>query len=326
MPEAISDGSARELRAAWFRFVDTIEGVRPRLHAYCLRLSGSVWEAEDLVQDTLLRGFAAIGRGDLHGRPSRFDSPEAYLCQIATNLWIDRWRRSRLATGEPRETAPVHGGGPAVLTPAAGAALFARTSPQQRAAVVLKDVFDFSIGEIAAILATTPGSVKSALHRGRENLAQAPRPFPPRHTAASADLVDRFIVAFNARNVPAMVELLLEGATWEVLGVGGERGRDTIWLKVEHPPSVSAERRELDGELAVAFTFRAQGQTRLVGLIRIEEEAGRIARLINYGFCPDTIAYVAEQLGLEPRTMGYHQAARTLVNMIESSALPWLAD
>jgi DNA-directed RNA polymerase specialized sigma24 family protein len=62
-----SDEMARQLRAAWFTYVDTIEPVRAALYRYCRRLTRDVWEAEDLLQDTLLRGFGAIGRGDLHG-------------------------------------------------------------------------------------------------------------------------------------------------------------------------------------------------------------------------------------------------------------------
>ena len=64
-----------------------------------------------------------------------------------------------------RETPPI--------TQAAGTALFERTSPQERAAVVLKDAFDFSLEEIAGLLSTSVGAVKSALHRGRDRLADA---------------------------------------------------------------------------------------------------------------------------------------------------------
>ena len=64
----------------------------------------------------------------------------------------------------------------------AGATLLARVSPQERAAILLKDVFDFALDEIAEILATTPGAVKAALHRGREKLAE-PQLARPRRVA-----------------------------------------------------------------------------------------------------------------------------------------------
>ncbi len=323
MTDPVSDETARTLRAAWFQFLDTVADVRPRLHAYCLRLTGTIWDAEDLLQDTLLRSFGAIGRGDLHGTHSRFERPAAYLCQIATNLWIDRCRRNRWkGPAAEREIGKV-GEEPAVVTHAAGKALFERASPQQRAAVVLKDVFDFSLSEIAEILATTPGAVKSALHRGRENLAQTPSPIPPRHAPASQELIDRSIAAFNARDTAAIVDVLIEGAAWEAQGVGGERGRGTIWLKSERPEGIVASRRLIDGVEVVAFTVDTGGRTYLTGLHRIEESEGRIARIVNYHFCPETIAHAAERLGLEASHPPHHQDAETLQRMVASSILPW---
>jgi RNA polymerase sigma-70 factor (ECF subfamily) len=326
MTKPITDESASTLRALWFDLMDEVEPIRPKLHAYCLRLSGSVWEAEDLTQECLLRAFAVMGRGDLHGEHSRFDRADAYLCQIATNLWIDRLRRQRreapaLDTGST-EAASV-AAGPAIVTPAAGRVLFERASPQERAAVVLKDVFDFSVDETADILATTPGAVKSALSRGRGKLAEEQPHLPPRANAASAELVERFIAAFNARDMAAIVALLLEPVTWEVQGVGGERGRDTIWLKVELPAEVAAEPRMIDGELVVAFTAPDGESRRLTGLERLEESQGRIARIVNYAFCPDTLRDVARRLGMTCRPWGYHQDAPTLTNMITDTKRPW---
>ena len=322
MTKPITDESARTLRALWFDFMDEIEPLRPRLHAYCLKLSGSVWEAEDLAQESLLRAFAVMGRGDLHGEHSRFDKPQAYLSQIATNLWIDRLRRQRRDSPEGTEeqtgSAP-----PAVVTRAAGAALFDRASPQERAAVVLKDVFDFSLAETADILATTPGAVKAALSRGRGKLAEERPRLPPRANAASAALVDRFIAAFSARDVAAIVDLLLEPVTWEVQGVGGERGRDTIWLKVEQPSALFAEPHVVDGERVVTFMLRDGERKVLVGVNRLEETDGRISRIVNYGFCPDTLRCVAERLGVDCRPFGYHQAEPTLSNMIADTRRPW---
>lgn len=324
MTSPLTDKSAKALRALWFDFVDAIEPQRKRLHAYCLRLSGSIWEAEDLCQESLLRAFAVMGRGDLHGEHSRFDKPQAYLCQIATNLWIDRLRRQTRDRELQPERGVEAGSSLAQLTPAAGAALFERTSPQERAAVVLKDVFDFSLEEIADILATTSGAVKSALHRGRGKLAGVSlTALPPRAERASRALVDRFIAAFNARDMSAIVALLLEPVTWEVQGVGGERGTDTIWLKVGTASAVVAEALEFDGELVVAFSVPTGAGRQLVGLERLEESGHRIARIVNYAFCPDTLAYVAERLGMRPSSVGYHQAPPTLANMIADTRRPW---
>ena len=328
MTAPMTDETARTMRALWFDYLDAVEAVRPRLHAYCLRLTGTVWDAEDLAQDALLRGFGTIGRCDMSppkeaGTGGRwFDQPQAYLAQIATNLWIDRWRRSR-RDGLPGEADPGSEDAAPVITRSAGAALFERAAPRERAAVVLKDVFDFSLDEIAAMLSTTPGAVKAALHRGRGKLRETAAAAPARTNPASVALIDRFIAAFNARDVTAITALLLESVAYEPQGVGGERGTRGIWLKVPVPAIVSAEQCVVDGENAVAFTFTVKGVKRLGGLERLEEVDGRISRIINYYFCPDTLAHAAAALGMAPWSNGYHQDGETLSRMIANAGLPW---
>src|SRR6187399_1917615 len=77
-----------DLRAAWHRYVDWVAPVRPALHGYCRRLTGNLWDAEDLVQDTLLRVFGQWGVTNPEIR-----EPRPYLLRVATNIWIDRARR-----------------------------------------------------------------------------------------------------------------------------------------------------------------------------------------------------------------------------------------
>ena len=114
-------------------------------------------------------------------------NPRAWLFRVASNLWIDEMRRRReVPAGElarRRAAAPSR----ARRREAAGT-LLVKLSPQERAAVVLKDVFDFSLEEVAEALGTTVGAIKAALHRGRGKLvddARAPRPRPRRRRACS---------------------------------------------------------------------------------------------------------------------------------------------
>ena len=67
--EPASAEMARQLRAAWFQYLDSIEPIRPSLFRYCRRMTRDIWDAEDLLQETLLKGFGAMGRGDLCGGP-----------------------------------------------------------------------------------------------------------------------------------------------------------------------------------------------------------------------------------------------------------------
>ena len=86
----IPDALGPDLRAAWHRYVDALAPLRPALHGYCRRLAGNLWDAEDLVQDTLLRAFGQWGVTT----PIR--NPRAYLLRTATNVWIDTLRRRQL--------------------------------------------------------------------------------------------------------------------------------------------------------------------------------------------------------------------------------------
>jgi RNA polymerase sigma-70 factor (ECF subfamily) len=321
--DTLSDDFARDLRRSWFAYLDVVGPLRPELHRYCLKLTGEVWSAEDLVQDTLLRGYGGMGRGDLHGQDSPVRSAKAYLFRIASNLWIDAARKASREAGVEMEPArPATAADAAVRVGEAGAVLMAVASPQERAAVVLKDAFDFDLAEIAELLSTSIGAVKSALHRGRARLAAHRAGGGP--SGASRALVDRFVAAFNAHDVPAVTALLLETVSIEVQGVGGGRGREGVWVSSTlADPLERAERRDFHGE-AIVLHFKGQGQARrLTSLTRLDEADGGVSRIRDYCYCPDTLAVVAGELGLPVQRPAYHQQPDTLVRMIATTTLPW---
>jgi RNA polymerase sigma-70 factor (ECF subfamily) len=148
---------ASAVRGSWHQFLEAFEGLRPELYRYCRHLTRSPWDAEDLAQDVLARAFVTLGK--LGTAPP---NPRAWLFRVASNAWIDQQRRPR---GVP-ERDPADTVDPRATREAAGT-LIARLAPQERAAVVLKDVFDLPIEDIAQALSTTPNAVKAALHRGR---------------------------------------------------------------------------------------------------------------------------------------------------------------
>ena len=309
LPDALRD----ELRAAWHRYLDQVAPLRPALHAVCRRLTGDVWDAEDLVQDTLLRAFATLG--SIH---HRIENPRAYLLRTATNLWIDAHRRRgsearALAQQDSAAPEPPPGG-----VREAGERLLQRLSPQERAAVVLKDAFELSLEEIADVLRTTVGAVKAALHRGRGRLDEPEGGAASQRPRPSLALVDRFVALYTAADVPGLVALMLDGGSVENVGCGVEFGRENFPSKAgwfhhavfghpEWPPELQYSgsrlaRAELDGEpLILGFTTR-RGREALEQVLRIEEIDGKIARLRGYAFCPETMREVGERLGLRVRT------------------------
>ena len=138
-----------ELRSAWHRYIDLLNPIRPAVFGYCRWLTSDVWDAEDLAQDTLVRAFGALGRVN---DPIR--NPRAYLLRTATNVWIDRLQRRELETAalaqaDPAASSVPHAGGG---VRDAGRVLAERLAPQERAAVILKDVFDLSLEETADVL------------------------------------------------------------------------------------------------------------------------------------------------------------------------------
>jgi RNA polymerase sigma-70 factor (ECF subfamily) len=325
MPEPLTDDFAQALRRSWFAYLDVLEPIRPELFRYCLKLTGNIWRAEDLAQDALLRGFGSVGRGDLHAPGSAMASPKAWLFRVASNLWIDAMRRAAReanAVLEPPGEAPPPD--QAVALAEAAGRLMTLTSPQERAALVLKEAFDFELTEIAEILETTVGAIKAALHRARHRLAAAEENDAPPNV--SRELVDRFVAAFNAHDVPAVTAMLLDTVEIKVHGVGGGRGKGGNWVESTlSDPKERAERRELYGEPIVVHIQGEGAERRLWTVTRLAEDEGAVSEIRDYCFCPDTLTAVAEALGLPHVRGGYHPGAAFVGEMVGSTHLPWRA-
>ncbi|HMH91020.1 MAG TPA: sigma-70 family RNA polymerase sigma factor [Streptosporangiaceae bacterium] len=220
---------------------------RREILAHCYQLLGSVHDAEDLAQETMLRAWRARGQFD-----ERRASLRTWLYRIATNACLTalagRARRP-LPSGlgqpgdDPREPFRPGHGVPwleplpdALLRPAGGddpaAALLARGTlrlalvaamqllpPRQRAVLILRDVLDLPAAEAAAVLDTTTAAVNSALQRARQRLGEAglgedqvSEPADP----AARGVVDRYIAAFEAADVAGLTRLLAADAVLEM--------------------------------------------------------------------------------------------------------------
>src|SRR4051794_39918609 len=89
-PPALDTDQLRQARLARRDFLVAIEEHRPALFGYCRRLTGNVWDAEDLVQETLTKAFARAAESHFG-----IDNPRAWLARIATNTYIDQTRRAQ---------------------------------------------------------------------------------------------------------------------------------------------------------------------------------------------------------------------------------------
>ncbi|MDX6548699.1 MAG: hypothetical protein QOG33_2249, partial [Gaiellales bacterium] len=188
--------------------------LRPELHRYCARLMGSVIDGEDVVQDTLVRAFVALQ--DLEETPPL----RPWLFRIAHNRALDLLRSRAVRLAEPIEAAAevADSGLPdpvemlmrqeAVKT---AVSRFAELPTLQRSVVILKDVLDESLIEIATLLDLTVDAVKGHLARGRARLreinAQA-GPLPDARPASAA--VARYVALFNQRDWDSLRALLAD--------------------------------------------------------------------------------------------------------------------
>lgn len=303
----------RELQDAFARQADAW---RPALWRYCLRLTGSPWDAEDLVQEALTRAFAR-----LTGFWQPLDA-RAYLFRVASNAWIDEQRRGRqpLEELDPETLPHPHPQADTAETWSAMEALVGLLPPRQRVIVLLVDVFDFTAREVAAMIGSTEGAVRAALHRARTVLASMRESGAQARGEPAVDvatglrpptpLVARYLDAFNSRDPDAVAALLSEDVTSVLVGVAEEQGLDVVrrnslsdWAK---DPPMWAEAGRLDGRDVVFVYFgTSEDERALAWIITLETEDGRITRMFNYCFCPDLLAYAAAGLAVPTSLYGY---------------------
>jgi len=308
------------VQASWREFLETYEPLRPDLYRYCRHLTRSSWDAEDLAQDALARAFVTLAQ--MGGSPP---NPRAWLFRVASNLWIDRLRLRRREEPLAADVRDAGEAGDRRSAREAAGTLLGQLSPQERAAVVLKDVFDFTLAEAADALSTTVGAIKAALHRARGKLAAHPPVDEP--SAPAPAILDAFCDAFNAGDIDRLTALLLDTASVEVVGAttqyGQEAARKTVlhgmlfgapriptvldarWVQGALPTAPRVEARLHRGEWVLVHWYAHRDGEAVRAVTRIEADGDCVARLRNYFYTPDLIAEVCDELGLPWRANGY---------------------
>jgi RNA polymerase sigma-70 factor (ECF subfamily) len=222
-----------------------LEGYRAELNAYCYRMLGGAFEAEDAVQETLLRAWRNIER--FEGRASL----RTWLYRIATNVCLDMLqggqRRARpmdlseadsasTPLGDPRpettwiqpipdDRVGAEDGDPAEVAVTresirlALVAALQHLPPKQRAVLILREVLRWKADEVAELLDTSVASVNSALQRARAAIAalkvDTTEPFKPLDEEQQA-LLARYVDAFERYDLDALTSLLSEDAAWSM--------------------------------------------------------------------------------------------------------------
>jgi RNA polymerase sigma-70 factor (TIGR02957 family) len=276
-----------------------LDELRPRAFAVAYRMLGSVGEAEDVVQEALLRLHGAEERGE------QISSPRSWLATVVTRLSIDELRSARarresyvgdwlpepLVTeeDEPAERAEISDS-----LSLAFLVLLESLTPEQRAVFLLHDVFDYSYDEVAEIVEKRPDAVRQIAVRARREIDQRRPRFEASREEREA-LADRFFAAAQEGEVADLEALLADDVVLQ--GDGGGKA-----------PALA---RPLFGANRVART--------LVNWRKAGARIGRIEfRRVNLNGQPGALSYDADGHLINALTVdvadGQIQAVRSVVN------------
>ena len=210
----VAEALAGDERA--FRAV--VSPYRRALEVHCYRMLGSIHDAEDVVQDTLLRAWRSFGR--FEGR----SSVETWLYRIATNACLDELEKRPRRAVEPYPDSRLEDADTSIADPAARYALhegmelafltaIQRLPGRQRAILILRDVLGWSAAETAELLDTTVTAVNSALQRARATIeAEAPAHRVAPGRGFQRELLRRYVDAWERADINALLALLREDA------------------------------------------------------------------------------------------------------------------
>jgi len=252
-------------------------------------MTGSITDGEDVVQDALFRAYRRLDTYD----DSRPLAP--WIFRIAHNQCIDFLRHrgvrveAETAAAEPDFVAPHELSG-ARVGPAIEH-LVLNLPPKERACVLLKDVFEYSLEEIAELVDSTVGGVKAALNRGRSKLASVnERSAAPRGpTPENREILRLYVERFNRQDWDGLRELISADARLLVADRYAGSFADGGYLGVysRMPVTWRLALGEVDGEPAIVLLLFRDGAWAIEGVIRVDLGAdGRIQRIADYQHCP----------------------------------------
>lgn len=273
-------------------FLAMVSSVRPELHRYCARLTGSVIEGEDIVQDTLARAFYALSL-----KPE-VPQLRPWLFRIAHNAAIDFLKNHHQSVTE------VHDNFDELLTVderpdpdivRAALASFVTLPVSQRSAVILKDVLGHSLEETADTMATTVLAVKAALVRGRAKLREARTHDDPVIHHDMRALLERYAALFNARDWDGVRALVADDCELDLVSKSQRSGKSVgAYFARYEKENVTLRPIRLDGRIALAAHVASSVEPAYFVLIDFANQ--RVSSIRDFRYVP----YIVDEAQISP--------------------------
>ena len=269
-------------------FIESLADLRSRMHHYCTRMTGSALDGEDVMQEAIFDAYRNLGSFDA----SRPLGP--WLLRIAHNRCIDFLRRRKAQReAEAEAAAPASSHPPEAVGRGVDRAierLVIALPPKERACVLLKDVFDYSLEEIADLVESTPGGVKAALNRGRGKLATLTDVRRPERKTnkQELELLRLYVDRFNRRDWQGVRELASADARLRVADCFAGRLADSPYF-VEYEQPIIPWRMalgEADGETVIVILRDVSPDAVPFSVIRIGLADGEVVSITDYIKCP----------------------------------------
>ena len=283
-----------DMAAARQRFMDLVAEVRPELHRYCARMTGSVFDGEDVVQDTLAKAWYAL---------AEMESPpplRPWLFRIAHNTAMDFLRRyehrhadaaadlemvaDMVDARQRDEHAPDGERVEAALK------VFAALPPVQRSALALKDVLGLSLEETATTMGTSVAAVKGALVRARANVSAAGARGAPLAAAVDAERLRQYAHLFNAHDWDALRALFGEETRLDLVSRYQRQGQSAAnyysnYEQLAPREELRAEAGSVDGVPAIAV-FRLASSRTPAYFVRLDWRDDHLSRVRDFRYVP----------------------------------------
>jgi len=275
-------------------FEELAQSIRPELHRYATRMTGSVIDGEDVVQEALVKAYSSLSllthNTNLRG----------WLFRITHNKAIDHFRRYGDSPLELLDEYPMseETNQPLEEKELATLALsmFLKLAPRQRSCVILKDVMDYSLAEISELLNATIPEIKATLHRGRtklRELAATSEVSTPHLDVHEQELLAHYVDRFNARDFDALRTMLTDEVRLDLVNRTQLQGAAAIADNYFHRYSQVHDWRfevgMVEGRSAILAYDRDTESKQPAYFILLTWENDRVATIRDYFYAPYVI-------------------------------------